>query len=125
MRCGNNSEVIGVVFVSLFLFGIGYNVLVSWMGKKGFEEGFTAILVVFGVAITGCGVAIISWDAVILMLGAFTASGTPMVIGSWWRYVHRRSETISEFLAEMGGDNNDDQTATLAEQCPKCAGQSG
>jgi hypothetical protein len=32
---------------------------------------------------------------------------------------------IARFLAEMRGENNDDETATLAEQCPKCARQSG
>jgi hypothetical protein len=114
-----------MVFVGLFLFGIGYNILVSWMEKKGFEEGFTAILVVFEVAITGCGVATICWNAAILVLEAFTASGTLMVIGSSWRYVHRRIETISKSLAEIWGEHNDDKTATLAEQCPKCARQSG
>jgi hypothetical protein len=84
------SGAIWVVFGALFAFGFVYNLAVAWLQKKGYDEGYTAILVVFGVLVTLAGVAVVDLDAAILCLMAFVASGFWMVVGGWWRYAHAR-----------------------------------
>ena len=86
------------VFWGLVLFGILYNLLMGWMEKRGYLEGLTSLAVVGGVLITLAGIAVVSWNAAVLALAAFTASGLPMVIGSLWRYVQRRQMEQEEFI---------------------------
>lgn len=78
------------VYLGLILFGVGYNALVSWLDREGYVEGYLAFIVAIGVAVSLAGVALLSWQAALLALGAFTASGIPMIIGSVSRYVKRR-----------------------------------
>ena len=78
------------VYGALFVFGFAYNALVTWLEKRDYDEGYTAILVVVGVLITLIGVAVLDSGAALLVLGAFAASGFWMVVGSWWRYVQAR-----------------------------------
>ena len=80
------------VYLGLFVFGLGYNLAVSEFERKKFLEGFVSLAVVLGVLVTLGGVAVISWRAALLALGAFAASGAPMVAGSIWRYVQARGE---------------------------------
>lgn len=84
---------IGSVYGALFAFGLLYNALVAWLERHGYDEGYTAILVVFGAAITLLGVAVIDWRAALLAFGAFASSGFWMVVGSWWRHVQARSRS--------------------------------
>lgn len=90
MMLGYDLGLIGVAFGALFVFGAGYNWLVGALERRGYDEGFTALLVVGGVLVTLIGVAVIDWRAALLTLGAFGASGFWMVIGSWWRFVTSR-----------------------------------
>lgn len=78
------------VFGALFLFGYFYDRVVTWLERNGYDEGYMALLVVGGVLATLAGMALIDWRAAVLGLGAFTASGFWMVIGSWWRHVQKR-----------------------------------
>lgn len=93
--------VISAVFLGLVLFGIGYNALVTWMERKGYTEGFLSLIVAFGVAMTLVGVSILSIQAALLSLGAFIATGTPMVIGSIVRYLRRREEMKQAIIEEI------------------------
>jgi len=79
-----------VVGMGLLLFGIGYNWPVAWLEAQGYDEGYTALLVVGGVLVTLGGVALVDWQAAALTLAAFMLSGTPMVLGGWWRHVRAR-----------------------------------
>lgn len=74
----------------LLLFGVAYNWLVSWMQDNGYDEGYTAVLVVIGTGVTLTVVALLDWRAAVLAAGAFACSGLPMVIGGWWRHVRAR-----------------------------------
>ncbi len=74
----------------LLLFGCLYNWLVSWMESNGYDEGYTALLVVIGNGVTLGVVALIDWRAALLAGWAFACSGLPMVIGGWWRHVQAR-----------------------------------
>jgi len=82
-----------VIGIGLLLFGIGYNFLVDWLEKHGFEEGYTAILVVGGVLITLlASIPLTGIEAFLTLLVCFSASGFPMVLGSWRRYCDRRKQ---------------------------------
>ncbi|MEZ0396804.1 MAG: hypothetical protein ABWK53_10305 [Anaerolineales bacterium] len=96
-----DSGVILAVFFGLMLFGIGYNALVAWLERKGYTEGFLSLVVALGVAVTLAGVAVLSIQAALLTLGAFVASGTPMIVGSIVRYLQKREEAKKAILAEI------------------------
>ena len=82
-----------IIGIGLLLFGIGYNFLVDWLEKHGFEEGYTAILVVGGVLVTLlASIPMIGVQMFLTMLICFSASGVPMVWGSWQRYCKRRKQ---------------------------------
>ena len=81
----------GLVLALLFIFGYGYNWLVGWLERNGYESGYTALLVVGGTAITLLGVVpLIGIKHTLVVLAAFAASGFWMVVGSWQR--HRDAE---------------------------------
>jgi hypothetical protein len=87
---GHDWGLLPVMAALLFLFGFGYDRLVGWMERNGYDEGYTAILVVVGTLVTLGGVALVDWQAAVLALGAFAFSGFWMCVGSWWRHVQKR-----------------------------------
>jgi len=93
--------IILAVFLALALFGIGYNALVSWMIRRGYTEGYLSLVVAFGVLVTLCGAAILSIQAALIALGAFAASGTPMIIGSIVRYIKAREYIKRAIIEEI------------------------
>jgi len=101
---GNDLGTISAVFLGLVLFGIGYNALVAWMERRGYTEGYLAFVVALGVIITLAGVAVFSIHAALLALGAFIASGLPMIVGSIARYIRRRDETKQAIKEEIRYD---------------------
>lgn len=91
-----------MVLVALVMFGIAYN---AWMTKLGdAKEGYVALLVAGGCAATLGAVAIIDLRAAALCMGAFIASGTPMIIGDIKRYVDRRERAKRSMRREIGDD---------------------
>jgi len=82
--------VLPVVLAGLLLFGIGYNLLVAWLIRHGYAEGYTWALVAGGVTFTLGGLAILDPQAAMLAMLAFACSGAPMSIGAWWRHVRQR-----------------------------------
>lgn len=81
-----------IVWLTLLLFGLGYNWAVSYLERKHYEEGIISLLVAVGVAVTIGGVAILDVNAALLALAMFSASGLPMIAGSLWRYVQLREQ---------------------------------
>lgn len=98
---GIDYGVIAAVYLGLILFGVGYNALVSHLIDQGYAEGYLAFIVALGVAISLGGVALLSWQAALLALGAFVASGTPMMIGSVIRYARRRRASQQSLTREV------------------------
>lgn len=90
MEIGTNSGTILAVYLALLLFGMGFNWLVAWAETKKYMEGYTAFAVVAGVGITLAVTAIFSPIYALITLGAFAASGLPMVAGSIYRHVKAR-----------------------------------
>lgn len=113
-----DSGTIAAVYLGLALFGVGYNALVEWLERKGYTEGFLSLIVALGVAITLIGVAVLSVQAAILTLLAFTASGTPMIAGSILRYLRAREEARKQMIIEtkrLEEICKNDQSARMAE----------
>lgn len=101
---GSDSGTILAVFLGLVIFGIIYNELVAWMERRGYTEGFLSLIVALGVFVTLVGVAVVSIPAALITLGAFIASGSPMIIGSIVRYVRKREEDRQALIAELKND---------------------
>jgi predicted tellurium resistance membrane protein TerC len=79
--------------IALFALSVGFNWLVDYSERHGWEEGYVSFLVVIGVAYTVTGAAwggLISWQDYQYLVLAFIASGLPMIIGSVWRHVKMR-----------------------------------
>jgi hypothetical protein len=80
-------------YLTLALFGIGYNRLIDIASKYPTMRGSTSFAVVFGNAMTIIVMAaffssldIPFWADMILLLGGFACSGAPMIIGHRMRY---------------------------------------
>lgn len=98
---GLHSSAILAVFGALVAFGIGYNAFVAWAERKGYTEGYLSLMVALGVAVTLTGAAILDWRAAMLVLVCFAASGTPMIIGSIWRYLRLRASARRAIIEEI------------------------
>lgn len=90
MEIRSTSGQITVILAGLFLFGWAYNLIVAWLIHHGYDEGYMAIIVAIGVAVTLGGSALLPARTTALDLAAFAAAGIPMALGSWWRYVRSR-----------------------------------
>jgi hypothetical protein len=88
------NERVWAVLAGLALFGILYDELVEYLERYGHDRGYLGFIVSFGVAVTCLGWALITadWTGLLLLIGAFAASGTPMILGSIRRYLHERFE---------------------------------
>jgi hypothetical protein len=87
-----NWQMIVTVLFALLMFGLAYNGLVSWLGER--KDGYTALLVVGGVLVTLAGVALIDWQAAVITLAAFAASGIPMILGDIARTISKRERAL-------------------------------
>jgi hypothetical protein len=81
---------LAIIFVTLHLVGWGYNAVITWAEQKKYLEGHTAYAVAAGVAFTLA--PFIAFESVRIwwLYAAFVASGSPMMIGAWWRHVTAR-----------------------------------
>lgn len=88
MQSGQLSEAINIL-LALVVFGYLYNLKIERLGHKG--EGWQWLMVVIGVGVTQIGVGILDmflgWNAFLLGLMAYSASGLPMIWGAVARYV--------------------------------------
>lgn len=94
-----DGRLIGAVLAGLFFFGLAYNALMHYLDGK--KDGYTAFLVVAGVLITLGGAALISWQAAVLCLVCFVASGIPMIVGDIYRAIKRREQAIARIKQEI------------------------
>lgn len=89
---GLNSGLIWAAIGGLLGFGVLYNQLVQWLHRKGYDEGYTSILVVVGVLVTDIGVGVVlGFEAAAVVFLLFCASGSPMILGDIARYVKARA----------------------------------
>lgn len=89
-----------VLLLSLFVFGVGYNIFVTWLNRRGWENGVTAPLVIIGVAVTvTIGVLpIFGKEPVFYLLTIFVASGVPVTFGAISRYLKERTRIQEDMM---------------------------
>src|SRR5690554_1398126 len=101
-----------VILAALLMFGLWFNSYVERRVESADgEQPFTWVWVVTGTLVTLIGLAIINWQAALLALICFTASGVPMIVGSINRHERRQEKrrrlmhlAASEELARMERD---------------------
>ena len=80
-------------------FGTYWNAYVARQEAHGADEGRTWLYVVIGCAVTQAGAGVIDlvvdWNAGLLGLLCFAASGTPMIIGALQRHEALRRRFLS------------------------------
>lgn len=87
-----DSRVLLATITALVAFGLWYNAWVAGLVHTGRDRGYLSLIVAAGVAVTIAGVALIAgWQVALIVLLAFVASGTPMILGSIRRYVDARA----------------------------------
>lgn len=93
-------KLIGAVLFGLFMFGWSFNALVNYLEDR--TVGYLAMLVSAGVGITLIGAAVINWQAAVLVLICFVASGIPMIVGEISRSINKRERAlrIQRLIAE-------------------------
>lgn len=78
-------------FVGLLGFGAVYDQLVAECHRRGYDDGYTSLLVVGGVGVTLAAAApVIGRRNAERVFWLFVASGVPMIVGDIGRYVKRR-----------------------------------
>lgn len=103
---GVNLGTLAAVYLALLIFGIVFNQITEWAEKRGYAQGYLSLFVSFGVGMTVLATAIISPLFALITLGAFVASGTPMILGSIWRHVRNREREIEALRKEAHGDTS-------------------
>ena len=88
-------------YLALILFGMAYNAGVQRLGRQYGDHGYTAWLVVVGVAVTVLGaLPQIGLRAGLHLLLAFVASGSPMIVGDVWRHLRDESD-VARIMEEI------------------------
>lgn len=109
-------SVIIPVSIGLLLFGILFNLLVSWLGNR--KTGYTALLVVVGVSVTVIGtIPVIGLDNALFLGLAFVCSGLPMILGDIWRSIRdreRADQLAKQFIVRIA-EAHDDKSQGLAK----------
>ena len=97
-------KLIGSILFGLFMFGWAYDAFVGALQER--KDGYLAMLVAAGVGITLVGVAIISWQAALLVLACFAASGIPMIVGEISRSIKMRDKALrmQRLIAEVDAE---------------------
>jgi len=102
---------IGATFgvnTGLILFGIAYDKFVAKLEHEGSDQGFTALLVAAGVAVTLFGIGImdlfVNLNAGLIGVMCFASSGLPMIFGSLRRYAKLRSQFKKALDLILGGN---------------------
>lgn len=83
-----------IVGLSLFVFGIFYNMLIARLEHT--LHGYRAIAVVFGELVIAVGMAVIYWPAALLMLFCQACAGILMVHGDMCRAIDDRKQAQAE-----------------------------
>lgn len=92
------------VYIALLVFGSIYNLVVNWLDRKGYLEGFTWLAVAVGCTVTILGIAVIDWQVAVAVLGAFIFSGIPMIWGAVAAYVVKREHSQHSMIDEVLSD---------------------
>lgn len=101
-----NYPMVIAIYLVLALVGTLYNLTVAWLERRQYSEGYLSLLVALGVTLTVAPLALISPEWTLITLGAFIASGTPMIVGSILRYLQRRERERRRIAELLDGKEN-------------------
>jgi hypothetical protein len=91
MGLGQHSEVFNILLL-LVIFGYLFDKMITKMGNKA--EGYSWLMVVFGVAVTQIGAGmldlILNWNALFVGGLAYMASGLPIIRGAILRHLEEK-----------------------------------
>lgn len=92
-----DSGAVAVTAVFLFLFGWAFNQLISYLRRRGLNDGFTWLEVVVGdaVVIVASGFTL-GWGMALILFIYFAAAGFWMAMGDIWRHVKARQAETRE-----------------------------
>ena len=93
-------SVVAVILIVLSVFALWFNSKIEKLGPTA--EGFVWFEVVIGVFVTLIGIGLLDlvlphWNAFLIGLMAFVASGWPMIVGAYSRH----KDAIGRFLQAM------------------------
>jgi MFS family permease len=96
---------LAIMVLSLLIFGYLYDRFVGWLERRPHgHQGFTALLVMLGVAVTVTAtLPLIGLEDYLVLVVAFLASGIPMITGSIVRYMRERDRQSEQLLGEVEG----------------------
>lgn len=95
-----------LIWLGLASFGFVYNAFTEWAERRGYAEGYMSLIVAAGCGVTLLGVTLLdlvlpNWNAGLISLTAFAASGAPMILGSVVRYARSRRQDLTRMLADI------------------------
>lgn len=128
MNADINPMKVVLVLMTEFVFGLGYNVLVAWAHEhRLFHVSVSVSLGVAGTLLIACAAWAISemyfWQAGVLLVGCFVASGTPMITGSLRRTVSAKDNKKRRPLPNSAMRVRDDAVMELAAMAHEIAKQ--
>jgi len=84
---------LGMAGISLSVFGVIYNAVVSYFERRQDDLwGYTSLFVALGTFITVLSTwYFIGTQNFLIVVGAFFCAGLPMIFGSAMRYIHRQT----------------------------------
>jgi len=96
------------VLALLLGFGLLYDRIIARLKRTGHANGYDAVLAVAGIAATLAASLLLNGTAPTLRTFAcFAASGTPLALGSMWRYAQKRARARG--LLSKGLEDHHDQ----------------
>ena len=107
----------GFILISLMLFGTLFAIIVNRLIDQ--LQGYMSLVVAAGVLITLAHAAFVYWQAALIVLVCFAASGGPMIIGDVVRAINKRErmkdfqrqivnasdEKLDRLISELGNDD--------------------
>jgi hypothetical protein len=102
-----------VTLIGLHVLSWGYDALIGWLERRGYHDGYVSFFVVIGVTYTILATTwLIGIDAVLTLLLAFVASGSPMVLGSIARHLterKREEDQLRDHARRLNGKGGGDE----------------
>ncbi len=81
-----NPQAVIITALSMFLFGVAYNALVSLAKRSQRLRGYSSLAVVGGVVVVLCAAVPTAGLYGVALIGFyFCFAGLPMIVGDWWR----------------------------------------
>jgi hypothetical protein len=88
---GVNWAALPAVALGLLLFGVVFNLAISYLHRHGLNEGYVWLEVVIGVAVTLAAASfVVPLTVVAALFVLFAAAGLAPALGDIWRYVRAR-----------------------------------